>query len=66
MIFQAPFILIALLMMIIFSYRQCNAPAFSGNGTLCARDSDGDTIPDIGLDCDGILCEKVHYISAPQ
>ena len=38
---------------------QCNNPVYSGNGTVCARDSDEDTLPDVDLGCDEIFCEKV-------
>lgn len=38
---------------------QCNSPAYTGNGSLCGRDSDGDTLPDVGLDCEGLVCEEV-------
>lgn len=43
----------------VFTILQCNSPAYSGNGTVCARDSDEDTLPDVDLGCDEIFCEKV-------
>ena len=42
---------------------QCNTPAYSGNGTVCARDSDGDTLPDVGLGCEEIFCKKVTMVA---
>ena len=45
-------------------FLQCNNPAYSGNGTICARDSDEDTLPDVDLGCDEIYCEEVCYTEA--
>ena len=38
---------------------QCNSPAYTGTGSLCGRDSDRDTLPDVGLECEGLVCEEV-------
>lgn len=38
---------------------QCNEEGYTGNGTLCARDSDHDTFPDVALNCSSPTCSKV-------
>ena len=39
--------------------RQCNRPAYVGNDTLCARDLDQDSFPNVNLDCTQPECTKV-------
>ena len=40
--------------------KQCNEEGYTGNGTLCARDSDRDTFPDVNINCSLATCNMVH------
>lgn len=63
------YVVICIAMHAVLIILQCNNPAYSGNGTVCARDSDEDTLPDVNLGCDQIICEMVctvHMYSINQ